>query len=87
MFYVYPDVIGPAANSNGTSAIVGLRDANGNTNGRVLQFEFNGTPAANLLANGDLITIVVPGPEPMSLILAGIGLTGLALRARRKKTA
>lgn len=84
IYYVYNDVNGPDGQSNGGSSTIGIRDANGDTNGRVLQFFF-GTGGAGPLVNGDLITIAVP--EPTSLALAGLGLGGLAVRMRRKKTA
>lgn len=84
IFYVYNDVNGPTGGANGGNSTIGIRDANGNTNGRVLQFFF-GTGGPGPLVNGDLITIAVP--EPTSLALAGLGLGGVILRLRRKKAA
>lgn len=84
IFYVYNDVNGPAGQSGGGGSTIGIRDANGDTNGRVLQFFF-GTGGTGPLSNGDLIRIAVP--EPTSLALAGAALGGMVLRLRRKKSA
>jgi hypothetical protein len=81
IFYVYNNVSGPTGQANGGSSTIGMRDANGDTNGRVLQFFF-GTGGTGPLNNGDLITIVVP--EPGSLALCGVAVVGVVLRRRRR---
>ena len=84
IFYVYNSVSAVVLNhANGGSATIGIRDASGETNGRVLQWDFNGSP--NLINDGDLITITRPVPEPTSLALVGVGAVGLVWRRYRRK--
>jgi hypothetical protein len=87
ILFLYPDVITGNNNTNkGASATVGIKDVNGHSNGRYLQWSYN-TP---VLYDGEAILFrapTAPVPEPSTLAgLVGIGgsVAGIGLGRRRR---
>ena len=83
MAFFYPDVTTAFPDgTNGISATIGIHDLNATTaDNRFLQHSFN---QALALANGDVINVLAPIPEPTSLLLCGVAAVGgLWVRRRR----
>lgn len=84
--FSYSNVNFGDANSSGASATVGIRDVDGQLNGRNLQWSFNQAVLSGEQTIAFTQTQPAPVPEPMSMLLVGTGLAGLAARARRRRS-